>query len=113
MPSNVAAVVLAAGKGTRMKSDRAKVLHTVAWRPMVGHVLDTLARLSPSRTLVVVGHDGAAVREALSGWRVETVEQKEQRGTGHAVQVALGSLGAFRGTVLVLPGDVPLVRTET
>lgn len=116
--TSVAAIVLAAGKGTRMKSERAKVLHPVAWRPMIAHVLDALARLNADRTLVVIGHAADSVRAACldpaagvpSG--LEFVEQREQKGTGHAVQMAKEALAGFTGTVLVVPGDVPLMRAE-
>ncbi len=110
----VAAVILAAGKGTRMKSDRAKVLHPVAGRPMLAHVLDAVAALAPARRVLVVGHQGASVREACAQTPgLEIVEQAEQRGTGHAVQVCEPALRDFDGTVLVLAGDVPLMREET
>ena len=115
MPPKVAAIVLAAGKGTRMKSDRAKVLHPVAWRPMIAHVLDTLATLGADRRVVVIGHGADAVRAACASESgvLELVLQAEQRGTGHAVQVTRDALKGFDGTVLVLPGDAPLIRAET
>ena len=111
--SSLAAIVLAAGKGTRMKSERAKVLHTVAWRPMLGHVLDALASLHASRRLVVIGHGADSVRDACAEEGLEFVEQREQRGTGHAVQTCREALASFSGNVLVVPGDVPLVRADT
>lgn len=117
MPAKVAVVVLAAGKGTRMKSDRAKVLHPVAWRPMLAHVLDATASLDAAKRVVIVGHRAAEVRDAAlsasADRTVEFAEQREQKGTGHAVQQAKDALAGFDGTVLVLPGDVPLIRTET
>ena len=117
MPAKVAVVVLAAGKGTRMKSDRAKVLHPVAWRPMLAHVLDATASLGAAKRVVIVGHRAAEVREAAisasADRTIEFAEQREQKGTGHAVQQAKDALAGFEGTVLVLPGDVPLIRTET
>ena len=115
----IAAIVLAAGKGTRMKSERAKVLHPIAWRPMLAHVLDAIAGIHASRQLVVIGHAGDSVRAAcvdpaaFPGGSLELVEQREQKGTGHAVQMTKDALATFRGTVLVMPGDVPLVRAET
>jgi bifunctional UDP-N-acetylglucosamine pyrophosphorylase/glucosamine-1-phosphate N-acetyltransferase len=115
----VAAVILAAGKGTRMRSDRPKVLFEVAGRPMAGHVLEAALGLRPKRVVVVVGHGAADVREALrkdpcfDPAVVRFALQAEQRGTGHALRCALGGLRGFRGTVLVLNGDVPLVGTET
>ena len=114
-----AVIVLAAGKGTRMKSERAKVLHPIAWRPMLAHVLDALAAVKAQRQLVVIGHAADSVRaacvdtSAFPGGALELVEQREQKGTGHAVQMTKDALAGFRGTVLVVPGDVPLVRSET
>ena len=81
----LAVVILAAGKGTRMQSDRAKVLHDLAGRPLLIHVLDTVATLNPQRVLVVVGYQAEEVEQACAGRPVEFVEQKEQLGTGHAV----------------------------
>ncbi len=109
--SSLAAVVLAAGDGTRMKSARPKVLHEIAHRPMLRHVLDAAARLQPERTLVVIGKDMAAVAAAAAP--AETVVQSPPLGTGHAVKVALEALGDFAGDVLVLVGDAALITTET
>jgi len=111
-PAPLAVVVLAAGKGTRMKSGLVKVLHEVAGRPMLGHVLAAAEALSPERTVVVIGRDGDAVAEAFAG-RATFVEQGELRGTGHAVQQTEAALADFRGDVLLLYGDVPLLRAET
>ncbi|MFP4138655.1 MAG: bifunctional UDP-N-acetylglucosamine diphosphorylase/glucosamine-1-phosphate N-acetyltransferase GlmU [Halomonas sp.] len=104
-------VILAAGQGTRMRSTRPKVLHRLAGKPMVRHVLDTAAALEAERTHVVVGHGAEQVREALADCRVRFALQAEQKGTGHAVAQALDGLGS--GRVLVLYGDVPLIRCET
>ena len=103
------ALVLAAGKGTRMRSRLAKVLHPLCGRPMVGWVLEACreAALTP---VVVVGHQADAVRAALPG--VHTVLQAEQRGTGHAVQCAVGAIPT-EGTLVVLAGDTPRLRGET
>lgn len=108
----LAAIVLAAGKGTRMKSDRHKVLHPVAGRPMIEHLLAELATLAPARTVVVVGQ-GRAQLEAQLGDRAEVAVQDPQLGTGHAVAQAEARLAGFAGDVLVLYGDVPFVRAET
>ncbi|MFN2376740.1 MAG: bifunctional UDP-N-acetylglucosamine diphosphorylase/glucosamine-1-phosphate N-acetyltransferase GlmU, partial [Candidatus Binatia bacterium] len=108
----LAAVVLAAGQGKRMQSARAKVLHSVAGEPLLSHVLTALEPLQVSPVVVVVGHDADAVRTAV-GDRAATVVQKEQLGTGHAVLQARKALAGFDGDVLVLCGDVPLLRTET
>ena len=90
--SDFAVIVLAAGQGTRMKSRRAKVLHELCGQPMLAHVLRAARRLDPARLLVVVGRDADAVRTRFAG-EAEFVLQAEQRGTGHAVQVAEPSLG--------------------
>lgn len=110
--SDIAVIVLAAGQGTRMKSRRAKVLHELCGVPMLGHVLRTARALSPARLIVVVGRDAEAVRARYAD-QAEWVLQAEQRGTGHAVQVAEPSLAGFAGDVLVLYGDTPLLRAET
>ncbi len=109
----VHALVLAAGKGTRMRSDTAKVLHRAAGRTLLDWVLDAVALAEPDRTVVVVGHQAAAVADSLGG-DVETVLQEPQNGTGHAVQVALSHLGALDAddTVLVTYGDMPLIPAE-
>jgi bifunctional UDP-N-acetylglucosamine pyrophosphorylase/glucosamine-1-phosphate N-acetyltransferase len=111
-PRPIAAIVLAAGKGTRMKSARHKVLHEIAGRPMIEHLLDSLGQLGPERTIVVVG-EGRDQLEAALGTRAEIVVQAPQLGTGHAVQQAEGRLAGFEGDVLVLYGDVPFVRPAT
>ncbi|MGZ3234654.1 MAG: bifunctional UDP-N-acetylglucosamine diphosphorylase/glucosamine-1-phosphate N-acetyltransferase GlmU [Croceibacterium sp.] len=108
----IAAVVLAAGKGTRMKSARHKVLHEVAGRPMIEHLLAALAELGPERTVVVVGDGRDQLEKQLAG-RAALVVQKPQLGTGHAVQQAQEALAGFAGDVLVLYADVPFVRAET
>ncbi|HVO29273.1 MAG TPA: NTP transferase domain-containing protein, partial [bacterium] len=116
MPSSqTAIVILAAGKGTRMRSDKPKVLHAVAWRPMIAHVVDATIALGAARRVLVVGHGGEAVRATAlaEDGSLTVVEQREQKGTGHAVLQAKDALAGFSGTVLVVPGDVPLVRTET
>ena len=111
-PRPLAAVVLAAGQGKRMKSARAKVLHPVAGLPLLLHVLDALEPLRVSPVVVVVGHDADAVVAAVAK-KAETVVQREQLGTGHAVLQARKALAGFDGDVLVLCGDVPLLRTQT
>jgi bifunctional UDP-N-acetylglucosamine pyrophosphorylase / glucosamine-1-phosphate N-acetyltransferase len=108
----VAAIILAAGKGTRMKSDTHKVLHKIAGRSMLDHVLASVAELSPERLAVVVGAGREQIEAALAG-RAETCVQEPQLGTGHAVQQAESALDGFTGDLLVLYGDVPFVRAET
>jgi bifunctional UDP-N-acetylglucosamine pyrophosphorylase/glucosamine-1-phosphate N-acetyltransferase len=111
-PRPIAAIVLAAGKGTRMKSAVHKVLHPIAGRAMIEHLLAALDELAPARTVVVVG-DGRDQLEAQLRERAELVVQSPQLGTGHAVQQAEGALADFDGDVLVLFGDVPFVRAAT
>lgn len=106
------AVVLAAGQGTRMKSDLYKVLHPLGGKPMVRHVVDTVGTLDVDETIVVIGHGADAVREEL-GDRVTFVLQKEQLGTAHAVQVCESALANREGTTVVLYGDTPLVSAAT
>lgn len=108
----IAAIVLAAGKGTRMKSATHKVLHKIAGRAMIDHLLASLGELVPERTVVVVG-DLREQLEAALGDRAEVVVQEPQLGTGHAVQQAEQALAGFDGDVLVLYGDVPFVRAQT
>lgn len=108
----LAIVVLAAGKGTRMKSDLHKVLHPIAGRPMVEHLMTSAAELSPARKVVVAGHGREQLEAALGGQAAIAV-QEPQLGTGHAVQQAQAALGGFAGDVLILYGDVPFVRPET
>jgi len=107
-----AVVVLAAGEGTRMRSATPKVLHSVCGRTLLGHVLDAVAPLDAARTLVVVGHGRDLVTAALPPG-VTAVVQEEQRGTGHAVRVALDAVPDADGTVVVLYGDMPLLPAST
>lgn len=108
----LAIVVLAAGKGTRMKSDLHKVLHPIAGRPMLEHLLQSAAALAPARQVVVAGHGREQLEKAL-GSRAMIAVQEPQLGTGHAVQQAEAALSGFSGDVLILYGDVPFVRSET
>lgn len=112
MNLNIFSVVLAAGKGKRMKSKLYKVLHPVCGQPMVGHVLDAVENLGSTRSVVVVGHGAEMVKEYL-GSRAEYVLQAEQLGTGHAVLQAAPLLAQEEGITLVVCGDTPLVREET
>ncbi len=107
-----ASIVLAAGKGTRMKSDLHKVLHPIAGRPMLDHLMASIDALGPSKQVVVVGSGRDQIEAAVEG-RAETCLQEPQLGTGHAVQQAEVVLDSFDGDVLVLYGDVPFVRAET
>ncbi|MBK8373912.1 bifunctional UDP-N-acetylglucosamine diphosphorylase/glucosamine-1-phosphate N-acetyltransferase GlmU [Sphingorhabdus sp.] len=110
--SNIAAIILAAGKGTRMKSDLHKVLHPIAGQPMLMHLMASVDALSPAKKVVVVGDKADQLRDAL-GDSAETVIQEPQLGTGHAVQQAEGALKDFDGDVLILYGDVPFVPAST
>lgn len=105
-------VILAAGKGTRMRSSLPKVLHTIGGKPLLGHVLDAAKELESDNINIIVGHGSELVRERMSGENVNFIEQKEQLGTGHAVQQVLGNL-RDEATVLILYGDVPLTPIET
>lgn len=109
----VAAVILAAGKGTRMRSTLHKVLHPLGGRPMLMHLLAALDLLNPARRVVVVGDKADQLRAALSGTDVVLAVQEPQLGTGHAVLQAGEALRGFSGTVLVLFGDVPLISAAT
>ncbi|SDJ51781.1 bifunctional UDP-N-acetylglucosamine pyrophosphorylase / Glucosamine-1-phosphate N-acetyltransferase [Nonomuraea maritima] len=115
VPRPAAVIVLAAGEGTRMKSQTPKVLHELCGRALVDHMLAAARDLNPEQLIVVVGH----AREQVTGHLAATspdaraVVQHEQRGTGHAVRTVLEEVGAISGTVLVTYGDVPLLRTET
>ena len=110
----VAVAILAAGRGTRMKSDLPKVLHTLAGRSLIERVLDSCRLLDLDRQIAIVGYQGEKVRQALSHRQeVEFVEQREQLGTGHAVQQLMSALSGYQGDLLVLNGDAPLLRPET
>ncbi|KXS33292.1 MAG: Bifunctional protein GlmU [Candidatus Gallionella acididurans] len=109
-PLNI--VILAAGKGTRMYSEKPKVLHALAGKPLVQHVLDCAISLQPQQVCVVYGHGGEAVPQAMSQYAARFVIQEPQLGTGHAVQQAMPHLGD-EGTTLVLYGDVPLIQHGT
>lgn len=112
MTNPIAAIILAAGKGTRMKSDLHKVLHPIAGRPMLMHLMASVDALKPARTVVVVGDKAEQLRDALAGSAAIAV-QEPQLGTGHAVQQAEAALTGFEGDVLILYGDVPFVPAET
>jgi bifunctional UDP-N-acetylglucosamine pyrophosphorylase / glucosamine-1-phosphate N-acetyltransferase len=108
----VIAVILAAGKGTRMKSDKAKVLHELFFKPMLHHVLDAVAAAGIEQAAVIVGHQREQVLASLQGRRVTPATQEEQLGTGHAVLCAEEACAAA-DLVMILCGDTPLVRPET
>jgi len=109
----LAIIILAAGKGTRMKSATVKVLHLLAGSPVLSYSLDLAREFKPQKLVVVVGFQGNAVREKFEAPDLIFVEQKEQLGTGHAVQTAVRALPEFQGTILILCGDVPLLTRDT
>ncbi len=108
-----AIAILAAGKGTRLKSKRPKVLHPIGGLPLLAHVIRAAsAVVAGSDIYCIIGHEAERVREAVSGYGVGFVEQREQHGTGHALMQCRQALAAY-DAVLVLSGDVPLIRPET
>lgn len=110
---NIYAVILAAGKGTRMKSDKPKVLHEVLYKPMVQHVVDVLKKIGVDEIVAVVGHGASQVEAVLEGQNVAFALQAEQLGTGHAVLQAADLLDGKEGLTLVLNGDAPLIQAST
>lgn len=113
--SQVKAVVLAAGKGTRMKSEKPKVLHEIFNKPLVSWVLSACEESGALENIVIVGHKGEMVEEFISKNHSKSIciEQKEQLGTGHAVSMAKNALKDFKGLVLILNGDIPLITSES
>jgi bifunctional UDP-N-acetylglucosamine pyrophosphorylase/glucosamine-1-phosphate N-acetyltransferase len=108
-----AVVILAAGQGTRMRSDTHKVLHPIASRPLLLHLLDTVDALGADKRVVVVGKGREQVEAAIQGRNAEIAVQAEQKGTGHAVQQAAGALAGYDGPVIILYGDTPFVEGAT
>jgi UDP-N-acetylglucosamine diphosphorylase/glucosamine-1-phosphate N-acetyltransferase len=114
MHAKIAIVILAAGLGTRMKSNKAKVLHRICGKPMVSYVAETASRIAGDNVVLVVGHQADEVRQTVSGLGAFSYAyQKEQRGTGHAVLCALPHLPDHCREVIILCGDVPLIKAET
>ncbi len=115
MKSNraLASIVLAAGEGTRMKSDIAKVLHRVCGKAMIRYVLEAVLGVKPRKVVVVVGHQAEAVKNEVVDFDVEFAYQPERLGTAHAVSMARPFLDGFKGEVIVLNGDTPLLKPET
>jgi len=108
-----ATIILAAGQGTRMRSDTHKVLHPIASRPVLLHLLDRVDALGAERMVVVVGKGREQVEKAIAGHKAEIAVQSEQKGTGHAVQQAEKLLGGYGGAILILYGDTPFVEAAT
>ncbi len=107
------AVILAAGKGTRMKSDLPKVLHEIKGKSLLSYVLDTAAGAGAKKIIVIIGHQAQMVRERFADRGCVFVKQEPQLGTGHAVLQAKKELNDYNGLTLILCGDVPLLKTET
>ena len=108
-----AIAIMAAGKGTRLKSKHPKVLHPIAGKPLLQHVIDAAKQVVPaSKIYAIIGHEAERVRQAVSNTGVNFILQQEQRGTGHAIMCARDALAQY-GNVIVLSGDVPLIRPET
>jgi bifunctional UDP-N-acetylglucosamine pyrophosphorylase/glucosamine-1-phosphate N-acetyltransferase len=111
--AKLAVVIMGAGKGTRLKSRKPKVLHEVGGKALLSHVISAASRVVNAKDIfIIVGYGAEQVRSAVADSGVHFVEQPEQRGTGHAIQCVLGSVGDYEN-VLVLSGDVPLIRSET
>lgn len=106
-------IILAAGKGKRMKSPSQKVLHTIGEKPMIRHVINTARSLNPHKIVVIAGDNRERMIEVLDGEHVDLVEQEEQLGTGHAVLQAKKEFEGFDGNILILSGDVPLLSQMT
>ena len=106
------AIILAAGKGTRMKSDLPKVLHQVSGLTMLEHVFRAVSALNPEKNVTVIGHKADMVRDVLAG-QSEFVLQTEQLGTGHAVMMAEEELAGLEGQTLVIAGDTPLITGDS
>jgi bifunctional UDP-N-acetylglucosamine pyrophosphorylase/glucosamine-1-phosphate N-acetyltransferase len=113
MLNDLGIILLAAGEGKRMKSALPKVVHPLGGKPLIVHVLDSATRLQPQKIAVVIGHGADAVRRACAGIDASWVLQKQQLGTAHAVGCARETFHGFSGTLLILNGDVPLIRLET
>jgi len=110
-PLNV--LIMAAGKGTRLKSSQPKVLHLLAGQSLIEYVLETIRALNINETMVIVGHQAELVKSRLQHLKIFFIEQTPQLGTGHAVQVAQEWWGAKPGNLLILSGDVPLISSKT
>ena len=111
MENKIAAIILGAGKGTRMKSDKPKVLMPVCGKPMINHIIDTLKTIPVAEIVTVISPEGEDVKKAVAPYK--TCVQEAQLGTGHAVNCARDLLKDFKGTVLVVFGDTPLISKET
>lgn len=113
MKNNLAVIILAAGKGTRMKSDKPKVLHKIGSKSIIERVVLTTQKLLPKKIVIVVGYKFTLIKENLNKLNVNYALQEEQNGTGHAVMQCKKELNSFDGETLILSGDVPLINYET
>ena len=111
MKNKIAAIILGAGKGTRMKSDKPKVLMPVCGKPMISHIIETLQTVPVDKIVTVISPEGQDVAATVAPY--ETCVQDKQLGTGHAVNCAKDAMKGFDGTVLVVFGDTPLIKAET
>ncbi|MFA4916126.1 MAG: sugar phosphate nucleotidyltransferase [Syntrophales bacterium] len=111
--NSLCTIILAAGKGTRMKSDLAKVLHPLCGKPLLSYSLDVAGTVGSEKIVVIIGHQASIVREIFKDKGLIFAEQREQLGTGHAVLQARDSFLDYDGTILILCGDVPLLRPST
>jgi UDP-N-acetylglucosamine diphosphorylase/glucosamine-1-phosphate N-acetyltransferase len=109
----VRTVILAAGKGKRMKSDLAKVLHTLRGKPLLSYAVSVATALDSNRIVVIIGHQAERIRDTFAGEGLIFIDQREQLGTGHAVLQAQSEFCGYTGTVLILCGDVPLLSPDT
>jgi len=110
---NLAVVILTAGMGKRMKSNIPKVLHPVLGRPMLSYLLDAVNNLSPKRVVLVVGHGAQDVKKISDSKKITYVTQTKQLGTGHAANCAKSALKNFKGNILILNGDFPLITSSS
>jgi UDP-N-acetylglucosamine pyrophosphorylase len=110
---SLATVILAAGKGTRMKSDLPKVLHKINKKPLVHYVIEQANSVNSNPTVLIIGHEAELIKHETSNFNINYALQEQQLGTGHAVQQAEKALENFEGDVLILSGDVPLLTKET
>jgi len=113
LKNNLAVIILAAGKGTRIKSDKPKVLHKIGSKSIIERVVLTTQKLLPKKIVIVVGYKFALIKENLNKLNVKYALQEEQNGTGHAVMQCKKELNSFDGDSLILSGDVPLINYET
>lgn len=111
--ADIATIILAAGEGKRMKSELPKVLHSLNGRPMIQYVIDAAEKIEPKKIILIIGHKKELVMEATRDRKVEYVVQEKQLGTGHAVLQTEPNLRNHDGNILVLSGDVPLLRAES